>query len=149
MILDSGLMKQLKKYARNVQTTASSVMIYSNVNNAPLDTKFKNSKLLIKPSMPALKSAVMVSDTKLNAMMAIQTMAMVAPASVTNNQDGNVQVDHLPRRVSAINTSLTDLHLFQKEQSTSEIESCKVSEHHIFQNALLKTNAANASNHSK
>lgn len=72
MTQDSGLIKTEIKYVKNVQTIVSSVMISSNANNALLVMKSKNSKSEDKLLMHVLKSVVMVSDMKPNAMMVTQ-----------------------------------------------------------------------------
>lgn len=79
--------------AKNAQTTASSAMISSNANNVRSVMKIKNLISKVNKFRFVMKSAVMVSGTKLNVMTAILPMVMVAAVNVLLSLLGHALTD--------------------------------------------------------
>ena len=120
--------------AKNAQITVSSVMISSNVNNVPLDTKFKNLLSQIKKCKFVARSVVMVSGIKLNVMMVILRMVMVAAANVLFSHHGLAPMDQLCRNLSVLSIFLRKVFLLIKVLSIWETELFRVLELHSFPN---------------
>ena len=120
--------------AKNAQITVSSVMISSNVNNVPLDTKFKNLLSQIKKCKFVARSVVMVSGIKLNVMMVILRMVMVVAANVLFSHHGLAPMDLLCRNLSVLSIFLRKVFLLIKVLSIWETELFRVLELHSFPN---------------
>lgn len=119
---------------KNAQITVLSVMISSNVNNVPLDTKFKNLVSQIKKYKFVARSVVMVSDTKLNVMMVILKMVMVAAVNVLSSHHGLVLMDQLYKNLSVLSIFLRKVFLLIRVLSIWETELFRVLELHSFPN---------------
>lgn len=120
--------------AKNAQITVSSVMISSNVNNVPLDTKFKNLLSQIKKCKFVARSVVMVSGIKLNVMMVILRTVMVAAVNVLFSHHGLAPMDQLCRNLSVLSIFLRKVFLLIKVLSIWETELFRVLELHSFPN---------------
>jgi len=109
-------------------------MIFSNANNVPLDTKFKNLLSQIKKCKFVARSVVMVSGIKLNVMMVILRMVMVVAANVLFSHHGLAPMDQLCRNLSVLSIFLRKVFLLIKVLSIWETELFRVLELHSFPN---------------